>query len=228
MTDVISDDNILLESQEEQWTDTISEESQEAPVGKKPLPTVSDDIKAKRIALETSQETDDTTVEITTEFNIPNVDTKRVQQAWLEMINNVRSEKAGDYTLDDNLISTSTERANHLGKARKFKKMHQRPWQTCKNYRCYDLWDWFTTRGVSASAGESIGYGWYSCKKDDCTDALIEATKKTFRFFMSEAKRNWPHYQMVVSWKYSKVGIGIAQTKASRWNAYVLVMHVSK
>lgn len=228
MTDVISDDNVLLESQEEQWEAPISEESQEAPVGKKPLPTVSDDIKAKRIALETSQETDDTTVEITTEFNIPNVDTKRVQQAWLDMINNVRSEKAGDYTLDDDLVSTSTERANHLGKVRKFKKMHQRPWQTCKNYRCYDLWDWFTTRGISASAGESIGYGWYSCKKDDCTDALIEATKKTFRFFMSEAKRNWPHYQMVVSWKYSKVGIGIAQTKASRWNAYVLVMHVSK
>ena len=227
MTDVTSNDNILLESQEE-WTDTVLEETQETTLGKKPLPAVSDDIKAKRVALEIPQETDDTTVEITTEFNIPNVDTKRVQQAWLDMINSVRSEKAGDYTLDDTLVSTSTERANHLGKVRKFKKMHQRPWQTCKNYRCYDLWDRFTTRGVSASAGESIWYGGYSCKKDDCTDALIEASKKTFRFFMSEAKRNGPHYQMVVSWKYSKVGIGIAQTKASRWNAYVLVMHVSK
>jgi Cysteine-rich secretory protein family len=143
------------------------------------------------------------------------------------MINKVRSEKAGDYTLDTNLVSSSTERANYLGQARKFKKMHQRPGQTCKNYRCYDLAGRFTERGVSASAGESIGYGGYSCKKEDCTDALIEASKKTFRFFMSEAKRNGPHYQMVVSGKYSKVGIGIAPTKASRGNAYVLVMHVS-
>lgn len=225
MTDVTIDDNLALESQEEQWTEIVSEET---PVGKKPLPTVSDDIKAKRVALEIPQETDDTQAEITTEFNIPNVDTQRVQQAWLDMINSVRSEKVWHYTLDDTLIATSTERANHLGKAKKFKKMHQRPGQTCKNYRCYDLWDRFTARSVSASAGESIWYGGYNCKKDDCTEALIEATKKTFRFFMSEAKRNGPHYQMVVSWKYSKVGIGISKTKASRWNAYVLVMHVSK
>jgi hypothetical protein len=75
------------------------------------------------------------------------------------MINKVRSEKAGDYTLDNNLVSSSTERANYLGQARKFKKMHQRPGQTCKNYRCYDLGERFTERGVSASAGESIGYG---------------------------------------------------------------------
>lgn len=222
-TDIIIENNDIdiVEYQEEikeiQW-------EEENPIGKKPLPVVPEDIKAKRVALEIQKETE-TTVDV--KFDIPNVDTQRVQQAWLEMINSVRSEKAGDYILDNNLIKTSTERANHLGKARKFKKMHQRPGQSCKNYRCYDLWEWFTDRGVSPSAWESIWYGWYSCKKDDCTDALIEATKKTFRFFMSEAKRNWPHYQMVVSWKYSKVWIWISQTRASRWNAYVLVMHVS-
>lgn len=160
-------------------------------------------------------------------FSIPNVDTQRVQQAWLDMINDVRSEAAGDYTINPDLNTTSIERANYLGTNRIFKQMHKRPGQTCKNYRCYDLWEWMTDRGVSASTQESIGYGGYSCNKDDCTDALIEATKKTFRFFMSEAKKNGPHYKMIVSWDYSTVGIGISQTKASRWNAYVLVMHVS-
>ena len=210
---------IEIESQEQSIAPEQAEDIEEVFMWKKALPVVSDEIKAKRIKEEEKS--------LTTEFNIPNVDTKRVQAAWIEMINKVRSEKAGDYTLDTNLVSSSTERANYLGKARKFKKMHQRPGQTCKNYRCYDLAGRFTERGVSASAGESIGYGGYSCKKEDCTDALIEASKKTFRFFMSEAKRNGPHYQMVVSGKYSKVGIGIAQTKASRGNAYVLVMHVS-
>ena len=210
---------IEIESQEQSIAPEQAEDIEEVFMWKKALPVVSDEIKAKRIKEEEKS--------LTTEFNIPNVDTKRVQAAWIEMINKVRSEKAGDYTLDTNLVSSSTERANYLGKARKFKKMHQRPGQTCKNYRCYDLAGRFTERGVSASAGESIGYGGYSCKKEDCTDALIGASKKTFRFFMSEAKRNGPHYQMVVSGKYSKVGIGIAQTKASRGNAYVLVMHVS-
>lgn len=222
----MKDDSITIEieSQEQSTAPEQAEDIEEVFMWKKALPVVSEEIKAKRIALQTSNEKKPEPI---TEFNIPNVDTKRVQAAWIEMINKVRSEKAGDYTLDTNLVSSSTERANYLGQAKKFKKMHQRPGQTCKNYRCYDLAGRFTERGVSASAGESIGYGGYSCKKEDCTDALIEASKKTFRFFMSEAKRNGPHYQMVVSGKYSKVGIGIAPTKASRGNAYVLVMHVS-
>lgn len=224
MTDT-TEDNIIVESQEQPIEQEAWEQDESNQTGnslwKRPIPIISEEIIAKR-KIETEE---DNTV--TTNFNIPNVDTKRVQAAWIEMINQVRSEKAWNYTLDTDLVSSSTERANYLGKNRKFKKMHQRPGQKCSNYRCYDLWEWFSDRGISASAGESIGYGGYSCKKDDCTDALIEASKKTFRFFMSEAKRNGPHYQMVVSGKYSKVGIGISQTKAARWSAYVLVMHVS-
>lgn len=90
------------------------------------------------------------------QYDIPNIDQARVEAAWIEMINNVRAESAGDYTIDTGLIKTSIERANHLAKNRKFTKMHQRPGQTCKNYRCYDLVGRFTDRGVSPSAGESI------------------------------------------------------------------------
>jgi len=224
MTDT-TQDTIIVESQEqpieqEEWEQEESNQTGNS-LWKRPIPVISEETIAKR---KTPTKEDN---ELSTNFAIPNVDTKRVQDAWIEMINQVRSEKAGDYTLDNNLVASSTERANYLGQNRKFKKMHQRPGQKCSNYRCYDLGAWFTDRGISASAGESIGYGWYSCNKEDCTDALIEASKKTFRFFMSEAKRNGPHYQMVVSGKYSKVGIGIAPTKASRWSAYVLVMHVS-
>lgn len=232
MTNTSQDDTV----QEEKYSDpnlenneSIEQElwigsGQDWPIWKKPLPIVTEDIKAKRVAPELEKKED---IKLNTTFAMSNVDTQRVQQAWRDMINKVRSEKAWDYSIDTQLVTTSTERANYLGKNRKFSKMHQRPGQKCTNYRCYDL-DWrFSARDVSPSAWEAIWYGWYSCTKDDCTDALIEASKKTFKFFMSEAKRNWPHYQMVVSGKYSKFWIGIAETKASWWKAYVLVLHVS-
>lgn len=232
MTDTPQEDIVQEEKYSDQalenneWIEqesSISNE-QESSIWKKPLPIVSEAQKAKRTTTEIENKEE---VKLNTTFTMSNVDTQRVQKAWRDMINSVRSEKAWDYSIDTKLVATSTERANYLGKNRKFSKMHQRPGQKCSNYRCYDLDGRFSTRDVSASAWESIGYWWYSCSKDDCTDALIEASKKTFRFFMSEAKRNWPHYQMVVSGKYSKFGVGIAETKASWWKAYVLVLHVS-
>lgn len=178
-----------------------------------------------------SVETGSIDTEETALYNIPHIDQKRVEAAWLDMINEVRSEQAWDYTLDTELVKTSIQWADTLAAERRFKNMHKRPGQSCSGARCYDskaMSKWFATQGINdRTVSESIGYGWYSCKKDDCTDALITATKKTFKFFMSEAKRNGPHYKMVVSGKYSKVGFGIAQTKASRGSAYVFVMHVS-
>ncbi len=48
----------------------------------------------------------------------------------------------------------------------------------------------FSKRGIDTPTfTESIGYGSFRCNKEDCTDALIAASKKTFNFFMSEAGR---------------------------------------
>ena len=122
----IGDDDTNLQNQSQEQT-TISQDNEKIAIGKKPLPTVSEEIKAKRLKENNISITQDNTDpkqdeteslqqdnEQFTEFDIPNVDTKRVQAAWIEMINSVRSEKAGDYTLDNDLISSSTERANYL------------------------------------------------------------------------------------------------------------------
>ena len=175
---------------------------------------------------------EDVTDQTSLMYDIPNIDQSRVEAAWLEMINEVRSKEAWDYIIDTKLVETSISRANTLSSERRFKNMHRRPWQKCSGTWCYDInamSKWFAEYGITDRVvNESIWYGGYNCKKDDCTDALITATRKTFKFFMSEASRNGPHYKMIISDKYSKVWFGVALTKASRGNAYVFVMHVSE
>ena len=166
-------------------------------------------------------------------YDIPNIDQSRVEAAWLEMVNSARSKVWSElYTLDDGLIKTSIERSQTLASEKRFSTMHKRPGQKCSSSRCYDydtMVKWFADRNITTPIfTESIGYWSYKCWWDDCTDALIKATKKTFSFFMSEAKSNGPHYRSVVSSKYSKVWFWIALTKhPKRGQQYILVMHVS-
>lgn len=113
--------------------------------------------------------------------------------------------------------------------------MHQRPGQSCKNYRCYDVNPWFAERGVTQGA-ESVLYGGYSCKADDCTQDLIETTRGRsggpsgfLGFLLGEKSYNGVHYRMMMNSSYTKVGIGFAKTTHRGFGgAYIGVIHYSQ
>lgn len=208
----------------------------------RPLPVVSDEIKSLRttqIALADETPEVQTPAEVeepkekTKLYNM-NVDTAKVQEAWLGWINYERWTKGLDpLELDLTLNNTSTERATYLANARKFKNMHQRPGQSCKNARCYDLDEWFTARGVSPSAGESVMFGGYSCKAEDCTTDLIETTRGRLGgpsgflgFLLGEKRYNGVHYRMMMNPNTTKVGVGFAKTSHPGFGgAYIGVLH---
>ncbi len=213
--------------------------------GLKPLPIVSDEIKEKlrwtQIALADASETqtpessEPTTVELRL-YNF-NVDTKKVQETWLGWINYERSTKGlKPLTIDLTLNNTSTEWATYLGDAKKFTRMHQRPGQSCANARCYDLDEWFSTRGVSPAAGESIMFGGYACKAQDCTEDFIETTRGRIGgpsgflgFLLGEKRYNGVHYKMMMDPNITKVGVGFAKTTHSWFGgAYIGVLHFSQ
>ena len=74
----------------------------------------------------------------TLQYDIPNIDETRIENARIEMINDVRSKNAG-YTLDTGLVKTSITWANTLSNERRFKNMHRRPGQKCSGAWCYDF-----------------------------------------------------------------------------------------
>jgi hypothetical protein len=159
-------------------------------------------------------------------FDIPNVDTEKVQQARLGRTNAVRSEDF-PYTFDDTLDNTALERSTVLAKENRTKNMHRRPGQKCSGARCYNyntMIDRWQDRDVDTSTiTESIARNTYNCNADDCTDKFIAQVRKWFNFFMSEARRNWPHYKSLTSKRFKKVWLGIAVSKGK----FYLVMHVS-
>ena len=125
-------------------------------------------------------------------YNIPKVDQAKVEAAWLDRINTEREKIGVDpYKIDDKLTKTSIIWAIYLADNNKFRNMHQRI--GCPQSRCTPLIQkWFNDNGVDTTVvTESVGYGGYSCKKEDCTDDLILASKKRFDgLFMREKRGN--------------------------------------
>lgn len=208
---------------------------------KRPLPVISDEIKATRIAqAEPTDESEDlsTEEELNSQeenmhYDLVSVDAQQVQEAWLSWINHERSTKGlQPLQLEKTLTTTSIEWASHLAKINKFTKMHQRPGQACTNARCYDVADWFAQRGVSTAA-ETVLFGGYSCTSNDCTQDFITTTKGRtggpsgfLGFLMGEKRYNGVHYRMMMNPKYTSVGIGFAQARHPRFGgAYIGVLH---
>lgn len=175
------------------------------------------------------------------EYNIPNINSQKVQESRLSWVNYERSTRWLDpLTIDYTLTATSSERAEYLADNNKFKRMHQRPWQSCENYWCYDT-DSINQRALKLDIPgaewnliqwESTMFGWYSCKSDDCTDKFISSTKWKsggpsgfLGFLMWEKKRNGVHYKMMMSKEYTKVWFWFALTRSSFWGTYIGVIH---
>lgn len=147
-------------------------------------------------------------------YTIPNVDMSEVRKAWLDWHNAARAAKwlpalQWDTALEGTAHNWSTYLASINASTHKRKS-------TDGYYNYNSIQEWFAEQGVyfldgpGSSFTENIAYQYYSCSKSDCTQDMINAIKKGFDFFMSEASRNGPHYRGVMSQYFTHMGAGIA------------------
>ena len=162
---------------------------------------------------------------------IPKVDLTKVRDVWLWLHNTERIKLwLTSFTYSSALEWTASTWANHLaflGKA-----THQRK-NTDGYYSYTSIKTWFEDQWIVFATQEKNGQwvftenlwrGYYTCKKNNCTDDLIKAIKTTRSFFMSEKGKSYrPHYNAIVG-DFSTIGLWIA----IKGNKYYLVSHYTQ
>jgi uncharacterized protein YkwD len=161
-----------------------------------------------------------------------NIDIERVRETWLGWTNEVRAaEGLHTYSYNNQLERTAAIWSAYSKDHGTI--THSRPGQT--SY--YDYWimkDWFEDLGLTfkqigrSGFVENIGWNYYSCNEDDCTDEIISAISNTFDFFMSEKGRAYaPHYNSIVNPNYQELGVGLAIDE-SRKKYYITVHYATE
>jgi len=148
---------------------------------------------------------------------------------WLWVNNAERTSKGiAPLTYDKGLEMTASIRAENvrdLGQT-----THKR--NKSDPYYSYDsIKDWFADLGIVfddtwTSFSESIGRGYYNCKSDDKTQGTIKAISSTWKFFMSEKSRKWPHYRAIMTPEFTKIGLWVSIDPKTK--KYYLVTHYSR
>ena len=139
---------------------------------------------------------------------IPNVDWDRVQEEWLSWHNEYREQKwLQPYTYNESLNFTSLIRAQQIAsEKRKTWSTHARKLNDW--YRNTDsIKERFSNLWVNVLYfSESNAYGYYNCKKSDCTQEMIDVLKTCFnRTFMDGS-----HYPAVVSSTFDQIWLWVA------------------
>ncbi len=148
-------------------------------------------------------------------MRIRRADIQKVRETWLAWQNNQRK-ALGLKPFSYNPQLNRTALLWSADAAEKVAITHKR----IKNAAYYDypaITTWFADRGLEftnvnrSTYSESIGYGPYTCKTDDCTSKLTDAIRSTFDFYMSEkGKKSSPHYNAIVRPEFTQIGMGIA------------------
>lgn len=163
-----------------------------------------------------------------TDDQIPRVDIQEVRRVWAKWINDARAGlNLAPYTQNKELNHSATLWSLRAKKSGTIS--HKRTGQTA--YYDYGMiGDWFADLDLdfanvkSATFTENIGWGVYKCKKDDCTQDLINAVRSTFDFYMSEkGKASSSHYNSIMKPEFRLIGMGIAVDAAS--GKYYITTH---
>ncbi len=172
------------------------------------------------------------TVMVNQSANVPalqNVDMSRVRWTWMDWYNAVRQgEWVATYSYDTRLDVTAYD-WNQVFASAKGQNHHRR--NSGDSYYSFATIDqWFISRGINpkvinrAKHTENVGYGYYSCHSNDCTDTLIRSIRSTFDFFMSEKWKAYDaHYRSIVQPYFSKIGLSIIVVPEEK--KYYLTVH---
>ncbi len=146
---------------------------------------------------------------------IPQVDTEEVRRVWLQWINGERATQGlPAYRYDRHLSQTA---ALWSASAKEKGSMsHKRAGQSA--YYDYNrMVQWFDTLGLSfknenrSTFTENIGWGYYTCKEDDCTEEFLKGLRSTFDLYLSEKGKAYrPHYNSIMNPDFHIIGMGVA------------------
>lgn len=153
---------------------------------------------------------------------ISNVDRDRVKKEWLSWHNEERANKwLNPYTYNESLNYTSLIRAQQIAsEKRKTWSTHAR--KSSDWYRNTEsIRERFSNLWVNVVYfSESNAYGYYNCKKSDCTQEMIDALKKCFdRTFLDSQ-----HYPALVSSTFNQIWFWVA----TNWTYLRLTTHYGK
>lgn len=153
---------------------------------------------------------------------ISNVNRDKVKKEWLSWHNEERAQKWLDpYTYNENLNFTSLIRAQQIAsEKRKTWSTHSR--NSSDGYRNTDsIRERFSNLWVNVVYfSESNAYGYYNCKKSDCTQEMIDVLRKCFdRTFLDSN-----HYAAVVSSTFDQIWLWVA----TNWTYVRLTTHYWK
>lgn len=158
----------------------------------------------------------------------PHVNMQRVRSVWLSWYNRLRLRMhLTPYVLSDHLNGTAM---NWSAFAVKRGTIDHKRYPGSPYYDYAAIEDWFRNKGLEfanvdgKTFTENIGWGTYDCSKRDCTEAMIDAIRTTFGFFLSERGKSYsPHYNSIVNPEFRKIGLGIAVSPTQ--GRYYLTVH---
>ena len=165
--------------------------------------------------------------------NFSNIDVEKVRNAILARHNTERESlglKPYKYNID--LEWSATTWANKIAASHKTNNLHPRNnWDWYYSYnsimsRFSNLWIKFPTNiwWWASAFSESIWYNTYKCSKDDCTENLINAIKKTRTgLIMKEKSSNGSHYKAATMKHFTQMWAWTAIDKSN--NRYYIVLH---
>ncbi len=168
-------------------------------------------------------------IQLSNTQDLPWVDISRVRDAWFGWYNDYRTSLGlGSYSHDSRLDATAHD-WNVVFAEGKGQNHHTRnPWDGYYNFSVIDRW--FIDRGIEPKVinrskhTENVGYGYYSCSADDCTDKLISSIRSTFDFFMSEKGKSYDaHYRSIVQPYFTKMGFDIIVVPSEK--RYYITIH---
>lgn len=143
-----------------------------------------------------------------------NIDMGRVEQTWLDRNNELRTSlELPVYTIDTRLSETAQMWSQN---ALVNQTIDHKRTPTDGYYNYTGIERWFAVRGLKfkninrATFSESLGYGYFSCKKDDCTEDLIASLKTTRNFYMKEKPYMGMHYKALVHPYFQAMGMWVS------------------
>ena len=152
----------------------------------------------------------------------------RVEQTWLDWNNDLRKDLGlSGYTIDTRLSTTALAWSQQAQSQKSIThKRSKKDWYY--NYKGIERW--FANRGITfkninrVTFSESIWYGGYNCKSEDCTDTLIKSIRSTYDMYLREKNRkSRPHYNALINKHFRVMGLWVVVDEKAK--TYYLTVH---
>ena len=164
---------------------------------------------------------------------LSNVDFDKIRETWLNWHNEQRAQQwIEPLTYHSDLEKSANARAKKLVEDWITEWVHKRQ-DSDWYYNYNNIKDWFNNLWVyfpketwgKAAFSESVWYRYYKCNNWDCTQKLIESTKKVFDSFINEWS-NGAHYKAIMMPHFKRIWIGFQVNQNT--NMVYVVIHYAE